>query len=187
MATPTTEINSPPAAADPTSPVAATVDPAALAADALAPLAESHRAAWVALARSHAALIGRLQEALSDADLPPYQWFELLALLEAADEGRLKMGEVAEALIMTRGGLTKLFDRLEAAGLVARRSCPTDRRAVFAVIEKPGRKLLAQMRPIVSAELESSFVQRISAAEAQTISEALERARVGACSMDGEC
>ena len=144
---------------------------------------KTHRAAWTALARAHAALTGQIQEALNAADLPPYQWFELLAYLDAEEEGRKKMGDLAEALIMTRGGLTKLFDRLEAAGLVARVACPTDRRAVYAVIEKPGRKLLEQMRPVVSAEIDTAFVQQISAAEAKTIAEALERARSSSCSM----
>jgi DNA-binding MarR family transcriptional regulator len=94
------------------------------------------------------------------------------------------MSEVAEALIMTRGGLTKLFDRLEAAGLVSRAACPTDRRSVYAVIEKPGRNVLEEMRPIVTRELDAVFVSRVSPAEARTIAEALERARGSACSAE---
>ena len=144
-------------------------------------LAEPHQAAWAALARSHAALVGRVQDALTEAGLPPYQWFELLAALGAKDDGRLTMSELAEALIMTRGGLTKLFDRLESAGLVSRAACPTDRRSVYAVIESPGRKVLDEMRPIVARELDAAFVSRISPAEAKTIAEALERARGTAC------
>lgn len=145
-------------------------------------ISEPHQTAWAALARSHAALVGRVQEALTEAGLPPYQWYELLSALGAAPEGRLTMGELAEALIMTRGGLTKLFDRLEGAGLVSRAACPTDRRSVYAVIQKPGSKVLGEMQPIVARELDAAFVSRISPAEAKTIAEALERARGTACS-----
>jgi DNA-binding MarR family transcriptional regulator len=145
-------------------------------------IAETHQAAWAALARSHAALVGRIQEALTEAGLPPYQWYELLSALGAAPDGRLTMGELAEALIMTRGGLTKLFDRLEGSGLVSRAACPTDRRSVYAVIDTPGSNLLGEMRPIVTRELDAAFVSRISPAEAKTIAEALERARGSACS-----
>jgi hypothetical protein len=50
------------------------------------------------------------------------------------------------------------------------------------VIEKPGRKVLAELEPIVARELDASFVSRISPAEAKTIADALERARGTACS-----
>lgn len=162
-------------------PVPEFVEPTEIAAAAL-PIAETHRGAWSAIARAHAALMGRVQDALTEAGLPPYQWYELLAVLDAGPSGKLTMGDLAEALIMTRGGLTKLFDRLERAGLVSRTTCPTDRRSVLAVIEKPGHKLVAEMRPVVARELDAAFVGRISPAEAKTIAEALERARGTACS-----
>ncbi|HSC20304.1 MAG TPA: MarR family transcriptional regulator, partial [Solirubrobacterales bacterium] len=73
---------------------------------------DPHREAWISLTQTHAAVTGRLQEALTAAELPPLPWFEVLATLHRAPEQRLKMGELAEALVITRGGLTKLVDRL---------------------------------------------------------------------------
>lgn len=170
-------------AAEPTAP-ADTGELARLSAQALIPAAGAHADAWATLARAHAAIRDRVQEALTDADLPPYQWYELLAIVDAAPEGWLRMSELAEALIMTRGGLTKLFDRLESAGLVERVACPGDRRASHAKITASGRKTLAQMRPVVTGQLKASFVDRISSEEAATIAAALDRATSAACELD---
>ncbi|MBS1894124.1 MAG: MarR family transcriptional regulator, partial [Actinobacteria bacterium] len=93
-----------------------------------------HHEAWRSLARTHAAVSGRLQEALAQAELPPLAWFEMLAAIAAADGERMKMGELAEALVITRGGLTKLVDRLVKAGLIERTFCETDRRVSYATL-----------------------------------------------------
>src|SRR3954469_9807792 len=95
---------------------------------------DPHREAWISLTQTHAAVTGRLQEALTSAELPPLPWFEVLATLRRAPEQRLKMGELAEALVITRGGLTKLVDRLIKAGLLERTFCETDRRVSYATL-----------------------------------------------------
>ena len=53
-----------------------------------------HHEAWRSLARTHAAVSGRMQEALAAAELPPLAWFEMLAAIAAADEERMKMGDL---------------------------------------------------------------------------------------------
>lgn len=140
-----------------------------------------HREAWLALARAHAAITGRMQEALTTAGLPPLPWFEVLATLSEAPEQRLKMGELAEALVISRGGLTKLVDRLIKAGLLERTFCAADRRVSYATLLPSGTKLLEEMRPVVSAELEVAFAANISHGEADELRETLERLRGSAC------
>lgn len=139
--------------------------------------------AWDELTRTHAAVTGRVQEALTAAGLPPLPWYELLSAIDRAETEYLKMGELAEALILTRGGLTKLFDRLYKAGLVDRHTCPEDRRAVNAGLLPPGKDLLEEMRPVVEAELEHAIAGRLTEAEARTVTEALSRVRAAACSI----
>src|SRR3954470_12338712 len=95
---------------------------------------DPHREAWIAIAQTHAAVTGRLQEVLTAAELPPLAWFEVLATLDRAPEQRLKMGDLAEALVITRCGLTKLVDRLIKAGLLERTFCETDRRVSYATL-----------------------------------------------------
>jgi len=144
----------------------------------------AHGEAWGALTRTHAAISGRLQEALASADFPPLPWYEVLATLADAPEERLKMGDLAEALVITRGGLTKLVDRLVKAGLLERTFCETDRRVSYATLTPAGRDLLGEMRPVVVAELEVAFAAQLSAAEADALRETLERVRASACAIE---
>ena len=142
---------------------------------------DPHREAWIALTQTHSAVTGRLQEALTAAELPPLPWFEVLATLDRAPEQRLKMGELAEALVITRGGLTKLVDRLIKAGLLERAFCETDCRVSYATLLPAGVELLGEMRPIVRTELAAAFSARLSVAQADELREMLDSVRGGAC------
>jgi DNA-binding MarR family transcriptional regulator len=142
-----------------------------------------HGDAWEALTRTHAAIVQRLQEVLSAADFPPLPWYEVLAAVAEAPEERMKMGDLAEALVITRGGLTKLVDRLVKAGLLERTFCETDRRVSYATLLPAGRDLLDEMRPVVIAELEVAFSANLSVGQAEELRETLERVRASACSL----
>src|SRR4051812_5685100 len=141
-----------------------------------------HGDAWGALSRTHAAIAQRLQDALAQADLPPLPWYEVLATLADAPERRLRMGDLAEALVITRGGLTKLVDRLIKARLLERTFCETDRRVSYATLLPAGSEMLEEMRPVVIDELRSSFAARLSEDEADELRAGLERVRASACS-----
>ena len=143
-----------------------------------------HHQAWRSLAQTHAAVSGRLQDALAAAELPPLAWFEMLAALAAVDGQRMKMGELAEALVITRGGLTKLVDRLVKAGLIERTFCATDRRVSYAQLLPAGSELLEEMVPVVSAELELAFAARLSERQAHQLRGTLDTIRGSACSGD---
>jgi DNA-binding MarR family transcriptional regulator len=140
-----------------------------------------HGEAWGALTRTHSAIVGRLQEALAAGDLPPLPWYEVLATVADASEQRMKMGDLAEALVITRGGLTKLVDRLIKAGLMERTFCETDRRVSYATLLPAGRDLLDEMRPVVVAELKIAFAANLSDPEANELRGMLERVRSSAC------
>lgn len=141
----------------------------------------SHGEAWGALTRTHAAIVGRLQEALAASDFPPLPWYEVLATVADAPEQRMKMGELAEAMVITRGGLTKLVDRLIKAGLMERTFCETDRRVSYATLLPAGSDLLEEMRPVVVAELKTAFAANLSDPEADQLRGMLERVRSSAC------
>lgn len=140
-----------------------------------------HGDAWGALTRTHSAIVGRLQEALAAADLPPLPWYEVLATVAEAPEQRMKMGELAEALVITRGGLTKLVDRLIKAGLMERTFCETDRRVSYATLLSTGDEMLAEMRPVVIAELKAAFAANLSDRQAEELRSTLEQVRSSAC------
>src|SRR5215208_4526528 len=66
------------------------------------PPATPHGEAWGALTRTHAAVSQRLQEALAQGDHPPLPWYEVLAAVAEAPGRRMRMGDLAEALVITR-------------------------------------------------------------------------------------
>jgi DNA-binding MarR family transcriptional regulator len=141
-----------------------------------------HKEAWLALVQAHAAVTGRVQESLAAADLPPLPWYQVLSALADAPEERMKMGDLAEALVITRGGLTKLVDRLIKAGLLERTFCETDRRVSYATLCPAGREMYEEMRPVVVAELRASFSTKLSVEEADAMRTSLERVQAAACS-----
>ncbi len=85
-------------------------------------------------------LLGRDLAATSDL---PLTWFEVLLRLSRSDDGELTMGELSEQLALTTGGVTRLIDRMSAAGYVERRPCATDRRVLFTALTPEGRAVLA--------------------------------------------
>ena len=140
-----------------------------------------HGEAWGALTRTHAAVTQRLQEALAQGDYPPLPWYEVLSTVAEAPDQRMRMGDLAEILVITRGGLTKLVDRLVKAGLIERTFCESDRRVSYATLLPAGRDLLAEMRPVIVGELEVAFSANLSEAEAGRLRETLDRVRGSAC------
>jgi len=150
-------------------------------ANGAAPPQTPHGEAWGALARTHAAVTQRLQEALAQGDYPPLAWYEVLATVAEAPEQRMRMGDLAEILVITRGGLTKLVDRLVKAGLLERTFCETDRRVSYATLLPAGRDLLEEMRPVIVGELEVAFSADLSERQADQLREMLDRVRNTAC------
>lgn len=99
---------------------------------------------------------------------------EALAHLRDAG-GPLKMGEIAERLTLTPGGATKLVDRLERSGYVARGSDPTDRRTTTVTITPDGLSVLDRARPLIVAMLYEQWGRHLSTEEAETVLRVLKR------------
>jgi len=146
------------------------------------PDSNPHREAWIALCRAHAGLTGRLQETLTEAGLPPLPWYEVMDAVAGAPEEGMKMGDLAEALVISRGGLTKLVDRLVKAGLVKRGLCPTDRRVSYAILTQGGREVYEEMKPVVVGELRAAFLRSLTARQAAALRDGLVKLTATACS-----
>jgi DNA-binding MarR family transcriptional regulator len=90
--------------------------------------------------------------------------------------------ELAEAVTLSRGGLTKLVDRLEAGGLLRREACVTDRRGYHAVLTRQGQATLRRMWPVYADVLKEVFVPALGEDEAAAVAASL--GRVGASRND---
>jgi DNA-binding MarR family transcriptional regulator len=136
--------------------------------------------AWRAVVTSHAAVTERVQRALAAADLPPLSWFEVLSAVRTSPTGRPRMSELAEWLTLSRGGITKLVDRLQEAGYLERVSCAEDRRSLFAALTPAGERMLGEMQEVYESELER-HLHALSAEEAGLITAALQKVTGSTC------
>ncbi|MCT8996829.1 MarR family winged helix-turn-helix transcriptional regulator [Chelativorans intermedius] len=122
--------------------------------------------AWVALARAGRLATARVEERLKCAQMPPLSWYDALWELEKAGEGGLRPFELEKALLFQQYNLSRLADRLETAGLIARCACPQDRRGQVLKITEQGRALRRQMWVVYAEAIEEAIGTRLSEEEA---------------------
>lgn len=139
---------------------------------------EPYLEAWRTFLNAHAAAIERAEQALAAAGLPPLSWYDVLWPLHRAPGRKLRMGELAAQVVtISRSGLTRLVDRLEAAGVVRREPSPDDRRGTVVAITREGSSLLKRMWPVYAAEIRRFFVDPLRKDDAVALREALARVR----------
>jgi len=95
----------------------------------------------------------------------PLAWFEVLLQLRREPEGRLKMNQIADAIVHSTGGTTRLIDRLEEAGFVERQLCPSDRRAIHVAITSQGNAKLDDALRVHMDYLEEHVSSRLTCDE----------------------
>jgi DNA-binding MarR family transcriptional regulator len=100
--------------------------------------------AFVRLVRASVAVTGRLSAQLSADHGLSINDYEALLHLARAPDARLRRVDLANDLLLTAGGVTRLLDGLEREGLVAREECPSDRRVSYAVLTESGRAKLRE-------------------------------------------
>jgi DNA-binding MarR family transcriptional regulator len=106
----------------------------------------------------------------------PHAWFEVLVRLARSDQGRLTMSVLAEQVTLTTGGVTRLIDRMEAAGYVERLPSATDRRVSYAAITDAGRAKLDDAAVVHAGNLRSVF-EGFSDLDRATLDTLLDRLR----------
>ncbi len=129
------------------------------------PLSPVELQAWQGLLRVHGALTGALDGELRAEHGLSLTCYEVLTRLADAPVGRLRMTELAESVLLSRSGLTRLVDRLEAEGLIERRECPDDARGAFATITRGGRSLLERARQTHLSVVRERFISRFDSEE----------------------
>ena len=138
------------------------------------------------LLRARTTLVDRLETALRADDQPPLAWYDVLCALDDADERGVRPRDLAYAVALTPSGLTRLLDRISAAGLVERTVCDTDRRGFTVTLTDSGRETLELMRPVYLREVEAGFAELLTEEEAAQLRDVLERVSTSACEVVGE-
>ena len=93
------------------------------------------------------------------------------------------MAELADSVLLSRSGVTRLVDRLERDGLIVRDACESDGRGLFAVLTDEGEEMLARARPTHLAGVRERFLRHFSETELQTLAGYWERVRPGAADL----
>ena len=126
-------------------------------------------AAWRGLLRAHGALVTALDSELERAHGLGLSSYSVLLRLDSAPERRMRMCDLAESVLLSRSGLTRLIDRLERDGLVARHSCEQDARGSFAVLTVSGAATVRAARVTHIDGVPRHFLGRFSAVELDTL------------------
>jgi DNA-binding MarR family transcriptional regulator len=138
-------------------------------ADGLARLAGPPADAWTALQRAHRDLTRRLESALVARHGLSLSALELLGRLAAAPGRCHRLSRLAGEVGLSLSRVSRLVDSLEARGLVERRRCADDTRAVEAHLTAAGLELAREAQADHVADVQRSFVDRLDEAELRTL------------------
>jgi len=103
---------------------------------------------WRAFLRAHAGITRQLERELTVQAGLPLAWYDVLLQLAEAPGRRLRMAELADRVLLSRSGLTRLVDRLQADGLVCREPSPDDARGTYTVLTDAGLNVLRRAAPV---------------------------------------
>ncbi len=137
-------------------------------------LTDTEQSAWRAFLTGSRRLIDALDADLKAQGLTHDDYGVLVALSES-EGGRLRMAELADLSVESRSRLSHHIGRLEARGLVARETCPDDRRGTWAVLSAEGRATIEAVAPHHVAGVREYFLDKVSAEELATIATAFSR------------
>jgi DNA-binding MarR family transcriptional regulator len=121
--------------------------------------------AWRGFLRAHAELVRELDEELTERHGLPLSSYDVLVQLDEAPGGRLRMSHLADAVLLSRSGLSRLVTRLERQGLLEREECPSDARGAFAAITGKGREKLSEARATHRTGVRERFLDKLGERE----------------------
>jgi DNA-binding MarR family transcriptional regulator len=131
--------------------------------------------AWINLIRGHSAAVGAINARLEADHGLTINDYECLLQLARANGRRMRRVDLAEQLILTASGVTRLLDGLEKEGWVDRANCATDRRVTYAVLTDEGYQKLQDASDTHVADLRTYFETRYSSEELEHLATLLGR------------
>ena len=133
-------------------------------------------AAWRSFLHGHLVLTGVLEREMEAETGLPLTWYDVLLNLNEAG-GRLRMQELARSIVLSKSGLTRLVDRMVAAGYVCREPAEGDRRGLLAVLTPAGKDALRAAAPVHLRGIEQHFGRHVSPEEAAVVRAVFDRVR----------
>ncbi len=121
--------------------------------------------AWARLVRAQQLLLERVEADLKAAGLPPLRWYDVLLELHRTGQAGLRQFEIGEAVLLSKYNVSRLLDRLENEGLLARYVCEEDGRGAQVLITEKGDDLLKRMWAVYGVAVTERFSQYLNKAE----------------------
>jgi DNA-binding MarR family transcriptional regulator len=131
--------------------------------------------AWRGMLQVHASVTRRLDAQMHAEHGLSVSAYEVLMFLADADGQRLRMAEIADRILLSRSGLTRLVDRLVAQGLVVRNACADDGRGSFAELTVAGGEKLAAARRTHLEGVREFFLGRLTDEDQRALGDAWDR------------
>lgn len=126
-------------------------------------------AAWRSFLVAHARVTDELASELDSETKLPLTWYDVLVQLSEAPAHKLRMQDLARAVLLSKSGLTRLVDRMALAGLVTREPCLDDRRGTFVCMAPEGRARLDGASPIHLRGIAEHFTNHLSPEDASAL------------------
>ena len=142
-------------------------------------LTEQALDAWKLYLLGHSALVGALNADLVSGHGLTINDYEVLLRLEQAPDQRMRRVDLAESVLLTASGITRLLDGLERDGYVERAQCESDRRVTYAVLTDAGHDKLREAAGTHLRGVQERFAGRYSEEEIETLCELLGRVGSG--------
>lgn len=130
---------------------------------------------WVSFLRAHAAITRELSAQLQREHNLTLNDYEVLLHLSHAEGGRLRRVDLAQQVLLTASGITRLLEGLERSGFVVKETCASDARVSYAKLTETGRVKLRDASTTHLRGIDELFVSRYSEAELATLAELLGR------------
>jgi DNA-binding MarR family transcriptional regulator len=145
--------------------------------------------AWVFFLRSHAAIVRELSAQLQRDHGLTINDYEVLLHLSLAEGGMLRRVDLAQSVLLTASGITRLLEGLERCGYVEKAVCKSDARVSYAKLTGAGRAKLAEAATTHLAGIDELFNSRYSGSELATLSDLLSRLPLtgDACGKPASC
>lgn len=130
--------------------------------------------AWRAFLQAQASVLRRLERELAEETDLPLTWYDVLVQLNEHD-GRIRIGELAEHLLVSRSATTRFVDRLERNGLISREPCVEDRRGTWVVLTDAGFNALRAATPVHLRGVQTYFADLLSSEDADNLAHLLRK------------
>ena len=132
-------------------------------------LTKAEHRAWASFFVANGLMAKRIDKVLASAGVVSLEVYDVLLQLEIADGQRMRMCELAEAVLLSRSGLTRLADRLEREGFIERQACPRDRRSTHVALTPKGLGERERAWPVYRQVIKAQFAGNLDPGDAETI------------------